>query len=203
MPTRTWRGTTNSNWGTNTNWLEGAVPTAADDVVFDATSPNCTTNVTGLALTITFTNYTATITFTNTITVSGNVTLGASMTFAGSAALIINANSTITANGKPLGVPFTCITVGRTINIADALTFNGNVTLIASAASPSTIKSSSSGVKRTFTLSQSYTQDIDYINFTDLNALSGVTWWSYKGTITNCDNIFVMPTQPGTISKSF
>jgi hypothetical protein len=61
MATRTWRGTTNANWGTATNWLEGAVPLVVDDIVFDATSPACTVNVVGVGLTINFTSYTNTI----------------------------------------------------------------------------------------------------------------------------------------------
>ena len=47
MATRTWRGTISSNWNVAGNWLEGAVPIAGDDVVFDSSSLNCqlTSNV--------------------------------------------------------------------------------------------------------------------------------------------------------------
>ena len=47
MATRTWRGTISSNWNVAGNWLEGAVPIAGDDIVFDSDSLNCqlTSNV--------------------------------------------------------------------------------------------------------------------------------------------------------------
>lgn len=130
MATRTFRGATDSNWGTAGNWLEGAVPTNADDVVFDASSPNCTINASArVAKTITFSAYTNTITFSQTLTVSGSVTLGASMSFAGASALIIDATSTITSNGKTLGVPLTITTAGVTITITGDLTVSGTATI--------------------------------------------------------------------------
>lgn len=123
MPTRTWRGTTNSNWGTSTNWLEGAIPTAADDVVFDATSPACTVNVSGVCLSIDFTNYTNTITMTNGITVGNLISsvvfirLGASMSISGSGGLSVRKTSTftLTCNGKIWPNAFNLFTVGSTL----------------------------------------------------------------------------------------
>jgi len=41
MATRTWRGATDNNWRVPGNWAENAVPTCADDVVFDDLSPSC------------------------------------------------------------------------------------------------------------------------------------------------------------------
>jgi hypothetical protein len=40
MATRTFRGATNSDWNTSTNWLEGSVPTSGDNVFLDALSPS-------------------------------------------------------------------------------------------------------------------------------------------------------------------
>lgn len=81
MATRTFRGTTNSNWGTATNWLEGAVPLSTDDVVFDATSPNCSINVNSVCKTLTTTLYTNTITINGFyISVAGDITLSATTT---------------------------------------------------------------------------------------------------------------------------
>ena len=128
MPTRTWRGTTNSNWGTSTNWLEGAVPTAADDVVFDGTSPACTVNVAGLCLSLNFTSYANTITMTNGITV-GNLTssvvfirLGASMSISGSGSLSVRktTNFTLTCNGKIWPNAFNLFTVGSALTTSTA-----------------------------------------------------------------------------------
>lgn len=108
MAIRTWRGLTNANWGTAGNWLEGAVPTNADDCIFDATSSGCTVNITTAACrSINFTAYTRTITMTNNIAIGANggsnagVTLGISMGIAGTGALnILTANSTLTSNGR-------------------------------------------------------------------------------------------------------
>lgn len=103
MAANIFTGTTNSNWGTATNWSLGAVPTAADanTATFNATSPNCTVNISAVCNNIDFTGYTNTITMTNGITVSGNVTFVSTMAsrVAGSGSLTINTTSAITTNG--------------------------------------------------------------------------------------------------------
>lgn len=122
MPNRTFRGTTNSNWGTSTNWLELAVPTSADDVIFDSSSPNCTVNVVGACRSLNFSSYTNTITMTNAIGVTiGNITLGSGMTFSGSSGInyiTTNIGATFTSNGKtfPNTLSF-AITVSAPIHI--------------------------------------------------------------------------------------
>jgi len=96
-------GTTNSDWGTATNWSRGTVPTATDGYVttFNASSPNCTINTSArVANAIDFTNYTNTITMTFSISVYGGATLGASMTIAGTGYLSTEGASTLTSNGK-------------------------------------------------------------------------------------------------------
>ena len=108
MAIRTWRGTIDSNWGTAGNWLEGAVPLVADDVIFDATSPNCTVNASARPCkSINFSAYTNTITMTFGINVAANtstgvqVILGSGMTINGSGAINIARVSTILrSNGK-------------------------------------------------------------------------------------------------------
>jgi hypothetical protein len=84
----------NTNWGTATNWLENAVPTAlsngpsgpstGDDVVFNANSRDCVVNVASTCLTLNFTNYVNTFTINNGITLiflGNSVILGSGMTF--------------------------------------------------------------------------------------------------------------------------
>lgn len=136
MPTRTWRGTTDSNWGTSTNWLEGAVPTVADDVVFDASSPACTVNASNrVCLTINFTNYINTITMTFGISVSGNITLGAGMGVGGTGFLAFNnVSATYTPNGFvwPNEFRFISITTSKTYTLASNCSFSGLVTNIGS-----------------------------------------------------------------------
>lgn len=113
------------NFNATGTWVEGAVPTAADAVVFTATSGQLTVNVASACLSIDFTNYTNTITFNNTLTVSGNVTLAAGFTQAGASGIIINANATLTSNGVTWSRTFvTAPGAGATIT----LTLSGNWT---------------------------------------------------------------------------
>lgn len=113
-----WRGTTNSNWGTASNWLAdgtgSGVPTAASDAVFDNLSPACTVNITtAVCRNLNFnsgTGYTNTITMTNNITVGAtsgatpnhSVILSAGMGIAGTGWLLTRANgtTTLTSNGR-------------------------------------------------------------------------------------------------------
>jgi len=107
-------------------------PTSSDPVVFDANSGNCIMNVAGVAGSVNFTNYTNTITFSNSLSVSGNITLGSGMTFAGVARLIYAdaTNSTLTSNGKEVGVEFEfACTANHTITFADNWTFGENLIL--------------------------------------------------------------------------
>ena len=102
MANNYWRGTTNSNWGTSTNWSLSLVPTASDGnvAVFDGSSPNCTTDASGkVCNAIDFTNYTNTITMTNSITVSGNITLGSGMHVSGASSIVMNGAFTAQSNG--------------------------------------------------------------------------------------------------------
>jgi hypothetical protein len=124
------------NWGDAANWsltsgggATGAVPTAADDVIFDANSGNCTVNASNrVCLTINFTNYTNTITMTFAIQVSGNITLGASMGVGGTGALIFqNVSATYTANGFtwPNEIRFISTTTTKTYTFASDCSFSG------------------------------------------------------------------------------
>src|SRR3990167_6425140 len=118
MAVRTFRGTTNANWNLAANWLEGAVPNAGDDVIFDASSPNCTQDqaVGANCLTFTTTAYNGTITLNFLINVNnGAVTLGATTTLAGTGQFRMVYASTIT------------VTNGGATIICPVL-FNGNAT---------------------------------------------------------------------------
>jgi hypothetical protein len=74
-------------------------PTSSDPVIFDTNSGNCIMNVAGVAGSVNFTNYTNTITFSNSLTVSGNITLGSGMIILGTGTLAVNGSSTLTSNG--------------------------------------------------------------------------------------------------------
>jgi hypothetical protein len=127
------------NWSLTANWslTEGgaggqAVPSAAEDVFFDAGSPDCTLNSTNkVCKTLTATAYTHTLTFTYGLSVSGSITIGSGVQWAGTAALIMLAAGTWTTNGNTIGVP---VTIGNftsgTVILADDLTISGDLQLI-------------------------------------------------------------------------
>ena len=131
------------NWGDAANWsltdgggATGAVPSSTDDAVFTNNSGNCTVNTTNrVCQTLNFnggTGYTNTITFTFNISVSGAITLSSGMTFAGAATLryFSGLNSTLTSNGKEVGVVFEFVCQGsHTITFADNWTFGENLIL--------------------------------------------------------------------------
>ncbi len=121
---RTWRPTTaTGTWSTAANWLEGAVPVAADEVIID---PSVDVSITGVpsqsidSLTIGATSGRS-INLTGT---SGTLTVGTiTRLLAGNVTFTINA-LTITANGAAT------INASATLNIANGATFNsvGGVT---------------------------------------------------------------------------
>lgn len=121
-------------------WVEGAVPTSADDVVFTATSGNLVINTTSAAKTVNMTSYTGTISGTSTWTVSGNVTLVTAATFSGSWTMIINATATLTSNGKTFNNAFTWSGTNTT-TLADNWIWSGTVTF-----STTTLNRTSAGV---------------------------------------------------------
>jgi len=141
-----WRGTTNSNWGTASNWLAdgsgSGVPTAFTDATFDASSPACTVNVAGVCRNLNFTGYTNTITMTNNILVgstsaatAGSVTLSSTMGVAGSGAINTRTNNsfTLTSNGytwpNNFGIGTALSGLGPTVTFVGNWTFNGNLTI--------------------------------------------------------------------------
>jgi hypothetical protein len=138
-----WRGTTNSNWGTASNWLAdgsgSGVPTALTDAVFDNLSPACTVNVAGVCRNLNFnsgTGYTNTITMTNGITVgsttaatAASVTLSSGMGIAGAGAISTRTNTTVTltSNGRTWPNNFGIGTVF--VGVSSSVTFVGNWTI--------------------------------------------------------------------------
>lgn len=92
-----------SDWGTATNWslssgggADGAVPTNADNAVFDANSSSTiTVSVTSTRVceNLTTTGWTGTLTLNNMLTVEGDTVLSATTTIAGASAFRIGAGS--------------------------------------------------------------------------------------------------------------
>ena len=115
------------NWNSTGTWVEGAVPTSADNVVATATSGNLTINATAASLSVDFTNYVGTLSLSGgvTWTVSGNFKMVAGMTVSGTATtLSITAVSILTSNGK-IWTGALSLVSGVVITLADPFTVNG------------------------------------------------------------------------------
>lgn len=136
--TDTWNATAGTKWSTTSGGAGGAaVPTAADDVFFDAASGAGTVTVSGSRPCLSFnaTGFTGTLAGTSTpnLQVYGNLTLGSGMTVAGTLTTVtfLGVGSfTITTNGISL-VNVTFNNAGDTWTLQDALTATGTVTLTA------------------------------------------------------------------------
>lgn len=191
------------NWGTAGNWSPSGVPGVADDVIFNATSPACTVAANTVApLSLNCTGYANTLTINANLVIAGNVTLSSTMATVGTGNLDISANSTIVSAGHTLGVNLRFITINTTIQLADAMVLSKGITAFGTPAGSIALRSSTPLTQRVFTLVNNGTtiQYVDYLNVTDLDSSAACTLWTYKGTITNCNNWFLMPSQPPTIS---
>jgi len=130
-------------WGNTANWslTEGGaggqtVPSAAEDVFFDAGSPSCTIATSErTCLTLTASAYTNTLTFTTSLSVSGSVTIGAGVKWSGAGRLRMIAAGTLTTNGNAIGVELQIgastlatgtFTLAGTLNAATGLYINNN-----------------------------------------------------------------------------
>jgi len=115
------------NWNATGTWVEGIVPTSADDVVATATSGNLVINTTANCLSLNFTNYVGTLSGSSNITVAGNVTFVAGMTITATGALTISATATLTSGGKTWTGNLTTATSGNTtFTLSDAWVVSGN-----------------------------------------------------------------------------
>jgi hypothetical protein len=148
MATYYWRGLTGTSWSVAGNWstgststLGGAVPTNADDCIFDANSSACTVNVASVCRSVNFTAYTRTITMSNSLTLGATagsnmgLYLGSAMTISGSASIGTNyATGTFQSNGKiwpnALGIcNVGLVSNGRVVTVVDDFIVNGNLFL--------------------------------------------------------------------------
>ena len=154
MAANLWRPAgVNNNYNNALNWSLGAVPTASDGNVatFDnnVLSGPCTINVASQANNVDFSTYNKTLTCTSTLSISGNVTLGINMTFSGTGAWTVNANSTLTSNGKtfPNQLNFNGLLLGFTWTFADSWIVSNLVTTQGSTGGLNYILNSASGTQ--------------------------------------------------------
>ena len=140
-------GAVNSNWGTAGNWDTGVLPSAklaGTDAIFNASSPNCTVNITtAVCRNLNFTGYTNTITMTNTIIVgstsSGSpnhaVTLSPTMGISGPGSIQTraNGNTSLRSNGRvwpnALGIANVPAFANPTVTLLDDWTVNASLVI--------------------------------------------------------------------------
>jgi hypothetical protein len=208
MAVKTWIATTASIWSTAANWSGGTVPVSGDSIIFNAAGPgNCT--ISGVPsipfISLTTTGYTGQLIFNQILIITGNVTLSNTHTISSSAGgvLRIAANSTITTNGCVLDLILRLDEIGITVLLADNCVVNKGFQAYGTPLGSIIFQSSVPGTQRIFTVSNlvGTTQDIEYLNATDLDSDAGISLWTYSGTVSNCRNWAVMPPQPPPVSS--
>jgi len=116
------------NYNATATWVESAVPTSADDVVFTSTSGQLTVNVASSCKSINFTNYTGTFTRNSTLSVYGDITLVTGFTQAGASGFSIVANGNWTSNGVIWTAPIILSSPTTIITLLDNWTITGTLT---------------------------------------------------------------------------
>ena len=133
--TASWDATAGSKWSDDTGGPGGAsVPTASDDVYFDANSGSGTVTVSGTRVcnNISFAGFTGTFAGASGLTISGSLILSSSYTHTLSGTLTFNSTSgvkTLTTNGVSLTGGLTFNGVGGEWIFQDNLTTTGTITL--------------------------------------------------------------------------
>jgi hypothetical protein len=203
MANRYWVGSGSQSWNSTANWSStsggpsgSSVPTAADDVFFDANSniainPNVNINVspTASCRRIDFRAYTKAVTMSNALTVgaagsgvTGSLILGSGMIITGSAGINTRGNTwfDIISNGKhwpnSLGLAnvfTTGITTPRVVISGSDLTVSGTLTLNTTTAADLTISTAGSGGPFNIILSGSLTNSAAAFSDTITSIASG------------------------------
>lgn len=125
--TESWDGTAGSKWATTSGGTGGeAVPTAADNVFFDANSGAVTVTVSAssVCLDLDFTGFTGTFAGSSALAISGSLTMGAGMTRTYTGTITFNSTSTgetITSNGISFGSAMDFNGVGGEWTLQDTL----------------------------------------------------------------------------------
>lgn len=122
--TASWDATAGTKWSTTSGGIGGAaVPTAADDVYFNAASGAVTVTVAAAATckNLTFTGFTGTFAGSSTLAISGSLTLVSAMTrtFTGAVTFDGTSANTITSNTKDLNSNVTFNGVSGSWQLAD------------------------------------------------------------------------------------
>ncbi len=116
------------NYNSASTWVEGLVPTSADDVVATSTSGKLIINVTSAAKTLVLTNYVDTLVVDANLSVSGTITLASGMKYTGSSNLICLSSGTLTSNGIVVSGGLQLNGTNQTYTLADNWEVNGLLT---------------------------------------------------------------------------
>lgn len=116
------------NYNVAATWVELAVPTSSDDVVFTSSSGNLTVNVNSSCKSFDATNYTGTLAMNSALNIYGNITLVSGMTITGSSKLIFLANATLTSNGKTWPCSIEFLLTSGVFTFTDTWNVSGTVT---------------------------------------------------------------------------
>jgi len=128
--TASWDGTAGTKWALTSGGAGGqTVPTAADDVFFDAASGVNTITITATAnaKSITCTGFTGTLAGSIALNVAGSITLSTGMTFNYSGSITITATGTLITAGKIFNGPVNFNATGGTLTLGDAFTSSSNL----------------------------------------------------------------------------
>lgn len=128
--TAAWDGTAGTKWALTSGGAGGeAVPTAADDVFFDAASGavTCTISDPRVCKSIDCTGFTGTLAgaLTQTLTVSGSATFVAGMTLTYIGIITFVATGTLTSGGKTIFALI--VNSGAVLTLGDALTLSASI----------------------------------------------------------------------------
>ena len=131
-----WQGTTNTDWGTGTNWCDGNVPTSSTNVVIPSGGNQPTISATAICKDITIsTGATLTLSASNTLNVYGNWTNNGAFTknlslvnFCGSSVQSIGGGVT-TFYSLTISNTSATVSLAANSNVSQTLTVNAGSTL--------------------------------------------------------------------------
>lgn len=118
----------------------------------------------------------STLTLNSLLTATGTLTLSVSTTFNGTAGFIAGT--------------FTCSTAGLTHTFKSTITYTVTtaITMAGTSASKISFVSGTATSAAILTLRQGVTQDVGFVNATDIDSSLGLTLWTYKGTLLRTTN---------------
>lgn len=130
--TADWDGTAGTKWALTSGGAGGqAVPTATDDVFFDANSGVGTVSITalGFAKSVTCTGFTGTLTGGSSLLVYGSFILAAGMTYSFSGNLELKGTGSVNTASKNITHNIIINAAGKTVSLASNLTMTSNAQL--------------------------------------------------------------------------